>query len=301
MKGFPDAVWDPDRTGSDDFSVCLLNGVPFKYGSTTRRHTRFVQSLAYAPDGSVFASAGSDGQVFLYDGTTAEDKGAFSDSGAATAHDKGVFAVSFSRDGKKIATSSADKSVKLWDVESRKIVQTWTFDGDEVLQQQVVRARLRSGFSHHLGFTENETADVPACRATLSRAKSSSRSRSAATSTSSTSVPRRRLALCTVTKTQSLPFRPPNPTMTPSSRGIRPAGSWLRRQKTGFRNRSRGLDTRVWWWISFRRGLDNSFRPRTTTRSRPSRESLAFRAFPPFSFLERDEIDGTTSLEAFSI
>ncbi|TKA51057.1 hypothetical protein B0A53_05852 [Rhodotorula sp. CCFEE 5036] len=124
-------------TGSDDFSVCLLNGVPFKYGSTTRRHTRFVQSLAYAPDGSVFASAGSDGQVFLYDGTTAEDKGAFSDSGAATAHDKGVFAVSFSRDGKKIATSSADKSVKLWDVESRKIVQTWTFDGDEVLQQQV--------------------------------------------------------------------------------------------------------------------------------------------------------------------
>ncbi|GAA5879526.1 hypothetical protein JCM3774_002707 [Rhodotorula dairenensis] len=123
-------------TGSDDFSVCLLNGVPFKYGLTTRRHTRFVQSLAYAPDGSAFASAGSDGQVFLYDGTTAEEKGAFCDSGVA-AHDKGVFAVSFSRDGKKLATSSADRSVKLWDVESQKVVQTWSFDGDEVLQQQV--------------------------------------------------------------------------------------------------------------------------------------------------------------------
>ncbi|GAA5990960.1 hypothetical protein JCM10908_000097 [Rhodotorula pacifica] len=125
-------------TGSDDFAVCLLNGVPFKYGTTTRRHTRFVQSLAYAPDGSVFASAGSDGQVFLYDGTTAEEKGAFTaGAGAATAHDKGVFAVSFSRDGSKIATSSADRSVKLWDVESQQVVQTWSFEGDEVLQQQV--------------------------------------------------------------------------------------------------------------------------------------------------------------------
>lgn len=134
------------RTGSDDFSVCLLNGVPFKYGVTTRRHTRFVQSLAYSPDGAVFASAGSDGQVYLYDGQTADDKGSFVDANSA-AHDKGVFAVSFSRDGKQIATSSADRAVKLWDVESQKVVQTWKFDGDEVMQQQVVRsvALLRPG------------------------------------------------------------------------------------------------------------------------------------------------------------
>lgn len=33
------------RTGSDDFSVVVLNGVPFKYASTVRRHTRFVQSV----------------------------------------------------------------------------------------------------------------------------------------------------------------------------------------------------------------------------------------------------------------
>ncbi|GAA6001025.1 WD40 repeat domain-containing protein [Rhodotorula paludigena] len=124
-------------TGSDDFGVCVLNGVPFKYASMSRRHTRFVQSVAYSPDGSLFASAGSDGQVLLYDGSTGEEKGALVDGAAGAAHSKGVFAVSFSKDGKSIATSSADASVKLWEVESRKVVQTWNFEGDEVQSQQV--------------------------------------------------------------------------------------------------------------------------------------------------------------------
>ncbi|GAA5956594.1 hypothetical protein JCM21900_003614 [Sporobolomyces salmonicolor] len=122
-------------TGSDDFSVCFLPGVPFKYASTSRRHSRFVQSLDYAPDGSLFVSAGSDGQVFLYDGLTGEDKSALCDGEAA--HAKGVFAASFAKDGKTVATSSADRSVKLWDVEAGKVVQKWTFEGDDLLQQQV--------------------------------------------------------------------------------------------------------------------------------------------------------------------
>lgn len=128
-------------TGSDDFSVVHMNGVPFKYASTSRRHTRFVQSVdvrsflshlhhrasltspssQYAPSGSLFASAGSDGQVFLYDGLTAEERGALLDGEAA--HKAGVFAASFSKDSKSIATSSADRTTKLWDVESGKVVQ----------------------------------------------------------------------------------------------------------------------------------------------------------------------------------
>ncbi|BGP31629.1 WD40 repeat-like protein [Rhodotorula toruloides] len=122
-------------TGSDDFSVCFLNGVPFKYASTSRRHTRFVQSVAYNPSGSLFVSAGSDGQVFLYDGTSAEERGALVEGAAA--HEKGVFAAGWDREGKKVATSSADGSCKLWDVESGKVVQKWAFEGDDVQCQQV--------------------------------------------------------------------------------------------------------------------------------------------------------------------
>ncbi|BGP39649.1 WD40 repeat-like protein [Rhodotorula kratochvilovae] len=125
-------------TGSDDFSVCVLNGVPFKYALTSRRHTRFVHSVAYAPSGALFASAGSDGQVLLYDGTSGEDKGALVDESAESAHAKTVFAASFAQDGRTLATSAADGMVKLWDVESGKVVQRWGFDeGDEVASQQV--------------------------------------------------------------------------------------------------------------------------------------------------------------------
>ncbi|GAA6050272.1 hypothetical protein JCM3770_002764 [Rhodotorula araucariae] len=125
-------------TGSDDFSVCFLHGVPFKYALTSRRHARFVHSVAYAPSGALFASAGSDGHVFLYDGTSGEDKGAFVDDTGAGAHDKTVFAASFAADGRTVATSGADAVVKLWDVETAKVAQRWSFDeGDEVASQQV--------------------------------------------------------------------------------------------------------------------------------------------------------------------
>ncbi|GAA5964409.1 hypothetical protein JCM3765_006407 [Sporobolomyces pararoseus] len=126
-------------TGSDDFSTCFLPGVPFKFESSSRRHTRFVQSLDYSPDGSLYCSAGSDGQVLLYDGLTGQEKGALIDETASgkVAHEKGVFAASFSRDSKFIATSSADKTCKLWDVEAKKVVMKWNFEGDDLQKQQV--------------------------------------------------------------------------------------------------------------------------------------------------------------------
>ncbi|GAA5985879.1 hypothetical protein JCM5350_006846 [Sporobolomyces pararoseus] len=124
-------------TGSDDFSTCFLPGVPFKFEKSSRRHTRFVQSVDYSPDGSLYCSAGSDGQVLLYDGLNGEEKGALIDGNGNVAHEKGVFAASFSRDGKFVATSSADKSVKLWDVQEKKVIMKWNFEGDDLQQQQV--------------------------------------------------------------------------------------------------------------------------------------------------------------------
>lgn len=117
--------------------MCLRSGVPFKWASKSTRHTRFVQALDYAPDGALFVSAGSDGQALLYDGATGEDKGALIAPGTNAAHAAGVFGAAFSRDGRRIATSSADRTVKLWDVATGDLVQTWEFEGDSLGQQQV--------------------------------------------------------------------------------------------------------------------------------------------------------------------
>ncbi|KAL8292465.1 hypothetical protein RQP46_001077 [Phenoliferia psychrophenolica] len=127
-------------TASDDMTVCVSNGVPFKFTSQSRKHSRFVTSVDYAPNGGLFVSAGSDGNSYLYDGATGEDKGASLDDGSGQAHKGTIFQASFSKDSAQIATSGADGIVKLWDVATSKVVQTWDFAGSEsssLLAQQV--------------------------------------------------------------------------------------------------------------------------------------------------------------------
>ncbi|MER6173600.1 hypothetical protein ABT130_20215, partial [Streptosporangium sp. NPDC001681] len=52
---------------------------------------------------------------------------------ALTGHTHWVFSVAFSPDGKTLATGSADKSVKLWDVAGRNTVATLTGHTDDVI------------------------------------------------------------------------------------------------------------------------------------------------------------------------
>ncbi|KAI5474714.1 actin cortical patch component [Pseudohyphozyma bogoriensis] len=115
-------------TASDDMTVCIANGVPFKFASQSRRHTRFVQTVDYAPSGALFVSGGSDGLLHLYDGATGDEKLSFVDPAlSGQAHKGTIFQASFSRDNKFVATSSGDQMVKLWDVETGGIVQSWEF------------------------------------------------------------------------------------------------------------------------------------------------------------------------------
>ena len=48
-------------------------------------HTKFVQDVRYAPSGDHFASVGSDGKVFLYEGKAGETLGEFSGGHSGTA------------------------------------------------------------------------------------------------------------------------------------------------------------------------------------------------------------------------
>ncbi|CAE6532530.1 unnamed protein product [Rhizoctonia solani] len=118
-------------TAGDDNNIVFYTGVPFKYQSSITTHTRFVQDVQFSPSGDVFASVGSDMKAFLYNGETGETLGEL-----AGAHKGSIMACAWSPDSANLLTSSMDRTVKLWDVETRQAVATWTL-GSAIEHQQV--------------------------------------------------------------------------------------------------------------------------------------------------------------------
>ncbi|KAF3689576.1 WD repeat-containing protein 1 Actin-interacting protein 1 [Channa argus] len=120
-------------TASDDTCGSFFEGPPFKFKFTLRDHSQFVNCVRFSPDGSRFATAGADGQIFIYDGTNGESVCSL---GGEKAHKGGIYAVSWSPDSSKLISASGDKTVKLWDVGAGTAVTTFNL-GTEVTDQQL--------------------------------------------------------------------------------------------------------------------------------------------------------------------
>ncbi|KAH8397189.1 hypothetical protein KR215_010295 [Drosophila sulfurigaster] len=119
-------------TGNEDNTIGIFEGPPFKFKMTKQEHSRFVQAVRYSPDGKYFASAGFDGKVFLYDGTSSDLIGEF----GSPAHKGGVYAVAWKPDSTQLLTCSGDKTCRLWQVDTRELVTEFVM-GTNLDDQQV--------------------------------------------------------------------------------------------------------------------------------------------------------------------
>jgi WD40 repeat protein len=108
-------------TASDDMTVVFYNGVPFKYVKNIRDHTRFVHSAQFSPNGELFATAGADGKIFVYDGKTGDKVDELTT--AENTHSAGIFALAWSPDSTQLLSSSADYTAKIWDVSAKSVVK----------------------------------------------------------------------------------------------------------------------------------------------------------------------------------
>ena len=77
--------------------------------------------VAFSPDGKLLATAGSDGEVRLWNPATGQLVRA--PLAAVTGSDAAVFAVAFSPDGKLLATAGSDGTVRLWNPATGQLVR----------------------------------------------------------------------------------------------------------------------------------------------------------------------------------
>ena len=118
-------------TSGEDSLVNFYKGPPFKYDHSNREHARFVNTVEYSPDSEMFASGGGDKRIFLYDGSEGQLLGelkADEDNKNVLlggGHKMSVISLAWTRDGQHIFSASTDKTVKLWDVASRKYLRTF--------------------------------------------------------------------------------------------------------------------------------------------------------------------------------
>ncbi|WP_427157181.1 eIF2A-related protein [Aliinostoc sp. HNIBRCY26] len=88
-----------------------------------------VQDLQFSPDGKIFVSAGWDGKVTIW-----RRKQIVNASQLTTflAHRDIIQTVRISQNGKLLATASADKTIKIWDIQTQKLLQTLKGHQDRV-------------------------------------------------------------------------------------------------------------------------------------------------------------------------
>ena len=121
-------------TASDDGNLVFYTGPPFRYKRTLNGHTSFVHDVAFSPDSKFLASVGADGQIFIFDGDTGDLV-----KNIKSTHQGSIFAISWNPESSMLMTSSADRTVKLWDVESAKESKTWNLSrGSTLVEDQQV-------------------------------------------------------------------------------------------------------------------------------------------------------------------
>ncbi|KAK1372001.1 actin-interacting protein 1-2 [Heracleum sosnowskyi] len=125
-------------TCGEDFLVNFYEGPPFKFKSSHRDHSNYVNCVRFSPDGTKFITVSSDKKGILYDAKTADKIGELS---TEDGHNGSIYAASWSPDSKQLLTVSADKTAKVWAISDDghgEVAKTLTSPGSGGFEDMLV-------------------------------------------------------------------------------------------------------------------------------------------------------------------
>lgn len=115
-------------TGGEDFKTIFHTGPPFKLDHSNTTHTNYVNCVKYAPNGSLIVSVSNDKKIQFFDGATGNPT-----TSIPEAHEGSIYSVAWNPQSTQIATASADKAIKIWEVATLQNLRTLSVSPDPQL------------------------------------------------------------------------------------------------------------------------------------------------------------------------
>jgi WD40 repeat protein len=125
-------------TASEDRNVNVYDGVPFRFRKSIHSHHGFVYDCRFSRNGIYFATCGADYRILIYENSSLEQVSELKCGENTTAHAGSVFGIYWNEENSQLVSVSADRMVRLWDIETSKSLCSFEMGSKgDILSQQM--------------------------------------------------------------------------------------------------------------------------------------------------------------------
>jgi WD40 repeat protein len=120
-------------SGSRDQTICLWNLPTGELKQTLKGHSQQVTCVAFNPNrhllGDLLASGSADQKIKLWQLDKSSNPGELAELAELTGHLGAVYGVAIAPDGRQLISSSWDRTIKIWDLQTRQVLHSLTGHG----------------------------------------------------------------------------------------------------------------------------------------------------------------------------